>query len=539
MTKDFGGSRDVSSRMDQDTGSAREHNDEAASHPDDEGVNGGPPGSGPSVDESRKEEWEKRHWEGWLGTELGVALDEIRRSVTKLFEDYKNMPPLRGFTPHDRSHCVAVENLIHKLIPGRHYRGLREYERFLLLASAWLHDIGMIRGVMGEQDTQKSDEEIRETHHNRSESFIINHPARCGVREQDAHILGLLVRLHGMYLDEVSTDDVPDSLPADGENVRARVLAAYLCLADALHVDPTRAPSDLYAICLAYNVPISSKLHWLRSRFISGIELRAAEHQIVIQFKLPLESQEAALRKQGVNLGNFARVHDVVVEEVTRNLDAVKTELLKAGISYFLSVGKQTVRMLLDNQVLQDLKQVLNNPDFMANPSSSRLAQIIVRTIADILNLDDQGLPLDAEVSKREQSARRQLVRDALHDIDAGVLIERSCHLELRMLVEELRRKVDEAEEASLGEPDKSESAKELKPGSRDRKADPLDAYVRQQLQDQERTRRAVRFVGKRYFAHFLRQLPGSTSGGRPEARARATTRVRASFRWTSSHRAR
>jgi HD superfamily phosphohydrolase YqeK len=51
-----------------------------------------------------------------------------------------------AFLYHPRpDHCRAVENLIFKLIP--HFEKLKEEERFCLLASAWLHDIGMLPSV--------------------------------------------------------------------------------------------------------------------------------------------------------------------------------------------------------------------------------------------------------------------------------------------------------------------------------------------------------------------------------------------------------
>jgi hypothetical protein len=469
-----------------------------------------PPSVGPAVDESQKERQEDIDWRNWLGDRFTDKLEHIRQSVSQLFEDHKNIPPLKGFTPHEDVHCRAVEELMHRLIPGLCYRGLREYERFLLLASAWLHDIGMIRGLFQGRDKSVSDEEIRAAHHLRSEEFVVNHPARCGVEEMDAAILGVLVRLHGTPLDEV-----PSSLDACGEKIRVRLLAAYLCLADALHIDSTRAPSDLYAICLAYNVPVSTKIHWIKSRFVSGVGINAETRQIVFQFKVPSSFQEKELQKQGVDVAKFSRIHDVVIQETTRYLNAVKTELLKGGISYFLTIERQTVPMLLDEQVLRDLKQIVNNPDFMANPSSSRLTQLMVRTVADILNLDEFGMPIENNLSQSELITRRKRVLDVLRDIEDGVLVERSCHIELKRLVDGLRRVTETAIQdlQTLGTPGKysqfapADSAVHLK-----RSPDVLETYVSEQLRQNEKVRRLIRVTAKHYFELFAQMLSPSNN---------------------------
>jgi len=69
--------------------------------------------------------------------------------------------PLAYYTTHGPSHSYAVENLIYKLIPG--FINLREEERFYLLASAWLHDIGMLRSVANELNIERQEFELNET----------------------------------------------------------------------------------------------------------------------------------------------------------------------------------------------------------------------------------------------------------------------------------------------------------------------------------------------------------------------------------------
>ncbi len=499
------------------------------------------------ADEADKKE--RAYRKEWLPTELERRLDNIRKSVHKLYDEHKRLPQLPGFTPHSHSHCQGVEDLIHRLIPGARFKKLREYERYLLLASAWLHDLGMIAGLLDGDGSSPSMEQIRSRHHERSEDFIVNNPARCGITEEvDAPILGLLARLHGDRIEEAL-----EQQNVGGHEVRVRLIAAYLCLADALHIDASRAPSDAYAICLAYNVPVATKIHWIKSRFVSGIHIDAEKHRIVLQFKKPNPSQEQDLRRQGVNTKGIRRIHDLVARDVDKNLSRIKNELFKGEVAYYLTVEREEAAMHLDKQVLRDLKVIVNSPDFMANPSSSRLAELMLRTVADILDLDESGCVSLMPPKPGEQLDQRKKVREFLVGLKSDVLKQRPCHLSLSGLVEELEGNL-EASEALIKQREYDEhSPVGLKewggslppydvpggtvqgrrwepptPGAEPGKApdtpvdpckplakDPLVAYISKQLRDRKRVRQRVRMAGKQYMSWFLKQGP-SQKGAPP-----------------------
>jgi len=498
---------------------------------------------GPAVDESQKEKLEKEYREDWLSEQLKRKLENIRQAVSRLFKDYNNSIPLGGFTPHDKTHCEAVEKLIYQLLPERCYRGLREYERFLLLASAWLHDIGMIRGIFDECDQKRSDHQIRSKHHERSEIFIVNRPTQFGVEETDAAVLGLLARLHG-----TSLDGIPEALNVNGVNVRVRLLAAYLCLADALHIDTSRAPQDQYAICLAFNAPVSSKIHWIKSRFVSGININARQNTIELQFKVPAPSQAIELAEK-FDVAKITRIHDIVIEEITHYLSDVEKELEKGNItSFHPPIIKTTVPMLLDKQVCRDLEQIVKNPDFMTDPSSSRLAYLILQTIADMLNLGGkkgiESLNSRADIEEQikrierdlepvdleEQIKQRQRVLELLQIINDNVLEERPCHLDLDRLEKELRERTENAIkhlkelQNTYKQPGYCSDCKgncsgfhsktDKKETEFSRELDELEKFIISELHKRQLMRREVRLIGRHYFEHFIKENPkqGDTS---------------------------
>lgn len=67
-------------------------------------------------------------------------LNQICKTVTKIWS--KSKPPY-PYTPHDHLHCERVEEKLYQLLKTPDQLTLSVKEGFLLIASAWLHDVGM------------------------------------------------------------------------------------------------------------------------------------------------------------------------------------------------------------------------------------------------------------------------------------------------------------------------------------------------------------------------------------------------------------
>jgi hypothetical protein len=77
---------------------------------------------------------------------------------------FKGFDVFKGLT----CHSIAVENILHRLIPGQAVEKLRMHERFYLPASACVHDVGMLRGLNGDEERdllELPDDLIRRDHH--------------------------------------------------------------------------------------------------------------------------------------------------------------------------------------------------------------------------------------------------------------------------------------------------------------------------------------------------------------------------------------
>ena len=339
---------------------------------------------------------------------------------------------IRYFTPHGEMHFRAVEHILFRLIPGKSHKKLTSYEKFLLLASAWLHDIGMLRGVLP-GDITMEDAEIRETHHIRSEKFIGEKYREVGVLEREATAFGIMARFHRR---RCLLSNCPAILPISGEGrVRLRLLAAYLRLADALHVDQTRAPDDQYAVMLAYDIPRKEKLHWLRSKFIIGIDVDPGNQEIVVYFKRPVNREvedSQAIRRTHRTLDS---VYNLVMQDLENELNTVQEPLFKANISYYLRVTKQVVDVESDEQLARDIESIFNFYHLLDNPSSSALSKILLGAVGGILEAYQKQQ--DEKLTSKEQVFIT--ISAFLDDVEESVLKSRRCHTGLRLFVDGIR----------------------------------------------------------------------------------------------------
>ena len=95
----------------------------------------------------------------WLTEDHLKKYTFIKEFVTN---KWQNHTAPEYFTPHEDSHCNAVEQKIYQLIPKNGTDKIIEKERFLLLVSVWVHDLGMFPNITSESLT---DDIVRERHH--------------------------------------------------------------------------------------------------------------------------------------------------------------------------------------------------------------------------------------------------------------------------------------------------------------------------------------------------------------------------------------
>ena len=390
------------------------------------------------IDEKR----EMEIWEGWLDKEHGLKLKAIRNSVTDIYKENEvKFHDLPFYTPHGIQHCSAVENLIHRLIPGEKYKELALKERFYLLAAAWLHDLGMLKNVYFTiyHNEEASASHIRKIHHITTAKFIVEYWNTLKIEEQEKELLAKLCFFHRKGEDINNCDEY---FYVGNVGYRLRLLAAYLRLADALDICSDRAPSESYAVCLAYNIPDEFKLHWIKSKIVSGIFLDQEEQKIYIQFKIPKESDFPDKILFDMAEEKLQSIIKIVINGLRSELNSVINVLVRGKITYYLDIVALYSKSILDTQILTDLREIVINYDIMMAPSASKLLDIILITVANLIGYSlHKGSTFKAIPSSLPKDYKNQLnkINDFLAILESDILLARPCHIGLRKIVKKIK----------------------------------------------------------------------------------------------------
>jgi exopolyphosphatase/pppGpp-phosphohydrolase len=149
------------------------------------------------------------------------------------------------------------------------YSKPNEAERFVLEASAWLHDIGYML-----PEPKK--------HAIHSHSLIKRFGRKYFYLDKaERTVISWICRSHSH---DFPLGDVPPVLNLHGEDVRTQILAAIFSLADACDIHTKRAPEIVFEIIKdeLQRKAKESIPHWLANQSINGIFFSEAEEAIYI-----------------------------------------------------------------------------------------------------------------------------------------------------------------------------------------------------------------------------------------------------------------
>ena len=202
----------------------------------------------------------------YLALDQLAKLNHIRQHTKHLWAHGTFLHPF--FTLHGEQHSQQVEMIIeHILAPGHrdHHRledMLGPDQLFCLLASAWLHDTGMIWPPT-EQEKHAASQEgmsisdwIRKEHHERSHKYIVDHARELLLGPIEANIIASICRAH-------RGKNLTSNHNLESGYGNTRYLAALLRVADELDVSTARTPPQLLE--LRWNeMDRTSRWHWLK-----------------------------------------------------------------------------------------------------------------------------------------------------------------------------------------------------------------------------------------------------------------------------------
>jgi molecular chaperone HtpG len=202
------------------------------------------------------------------------------------------------YTIHDIRHSKEVIKNLNLVIPDTLKANLNDYEIYFLIASAYLHDIGMVNfpEFIKEVDFKEfsenekrgnpevTDEEIirkyiREKHHLRSEEFIVKHFEDLSIEdEHQASIIGRICRGHrkenlhdrNLFKPDRGYKNFPINIP---------LMAAFLRVADELDLTFERTPAIIYEL-IPPKEPIS-KEEWEKHLSVAGVVLSSEDPSLI------------------------------------------------------------------------------------------------------------------------------------------------------------------------------------------------------------------------------------------------------------------
>lgn len=222
--------------------------------------------------------------------------DDLKRAVGNVRDASKRLwavPVHEYYTDHTVCHSDRVVKYLDGLTSahrtGNKNDRLSNHEIYILLAAAYLHDIGMqFTRVEGNL------EQLREVHNEVSYDMILHsingseeYPAMGLVKDPT---LALCVAEVARSHRRISIrDQCSSSCIVRGDTIRPQFLGALLRLADALDIDRRRV---IWERLMLADIPVKSLYHWYRCYYVDGVEVRDQGIRVAYRFPHGTKYQE-------------------------------------------------------------------------------------------------------------------------------------------------------------------------------------------------------------------------------------------------------
>ena len=300
--------------------------------------------------------------------ELASKLKEIINSCNNIIW---NNPLLPWFTKHDVSHSQEIIHLLGQILSPLEEtpQKLNEHELFVLLASAYLHDIGMqnlkVDNISIDKLTSEGYELIRKRHAEESFNIILkrfNKPM-----ERDDFYLPVIEDDYVPIIARVSKGHATDffeesieyfqQIPAKPQNrtVRAELLTALLMIADELDLQSKRAS---FSETAKFNLSDYSAVHWYKHHYVSSVEVDKGTVCLTLQF--PEDSHEYE--------GLFKKLIESKLKEQIEKVNPILSESTE-GLLHLNNIKIQTqvdntgTKRKLPDGALRELEKILKKPE--------------------------------------------------------------------------------------------------------------------------------------------------------------------------------
>ena len=348
-------------------------------------------------------------------------LDDICEHVVSKWDNIKI--DLYPYTPHDYTHSIRVEELLYEFFsPEELNEKLSSEEIFLLLASIWLHDIGMIPQLFSGEKVPKEREKmiecnkkVREKHEERSERYISENKDILRLPEDEANALMEICR-HHRFRKYKEFKRLPRERKILGDLVHIPWLIACLRLADAFHIPHrTGIKEKEFRIYIALGLDVISKINWLKSKYAWRVFADKKMFKISIVLKKP--PRDKYPKNWDEEMKPLKRMLEI---ELQNELDAVREILIEGGLPVYLITECKCEEFR--NMSLEDVKELgkLLTDIELFDPTMSPNATSVQNAV-----LKEIDLILDP----KEKSGSLFLLKRYKKDVLGVLLKDRPCHV--------------------------------------------------------------------------------------------------------------
>lgn len=297
--------------------------------------------------------------------ELFSCLEDIKKFCNEIWK----VPLLPWFTSHTCKHSSEVVHLLGQLLNPleNHFQFLNDYELFILLASAYLHDIGMqslkVDDISVDKLTVKEYSLIRKRHAEESYNIILKRVMKLLERDDfhlpaiDEEYLPIIARVskgHSTdFFEEVVAEFRADPLTPKGRIVRGELLTALLMIADELDLQCKRID---FVELAKFKLSPFSLVHWFKHHYVDFVGIKKASVIITLKFPPGSDSYRELIKEliEKKLVEQINKVNPILMESTDGLLH------LNSKIDIEQRLDSTSVKRPLPVEVLNELTKLLN-----------------------------------------------------------------------------------------------------------------------------------------------------------------------------------
>jgi len=294
---------------------------------------------------------------------LSGYLNDIKNFSYRVWEK----PHLQWFTKHDVTHSEEIIYLIGQIIePIKNDREifLSEHELFILLASTYLHDIGMqylkIPGYSIDKLSSAGYDSIRKKHAEESYNIILKRVMPSLERDDfhfptiDEEYLPIIAKVskgHSTdFFEEIVRNFKKDPSTPKGRKVRGEFLTALLLIGDELDLQCKRVS---FSDTAKFTLSDFSSLHWYKHHYVDYVEILNGIIKLTLRFPENSDNYSGLIKRF---------IEDKLIKQVKKVnptlLDSTKRKLsFSEDVNIQIKIDETRVKRSIPEGALRELKE--------------------------------------------------------------------------------------------------------------------------------------------------------------------------------------